>query len=186
MSPNIWTRCAGSSSAPPWRRLRMQPNRVVESQHKIATRKLVDSDAEQALLETMIDRVKPPVPIGMSRLHYLLSTPFRHPPLAWGSRFGTRVERGIWYGSLTLSTAFSEGAYYRYVFLAGSKAKLTPLSVELSAFRAPGGTSKGVDLSRAPFATHASQIFSKSTYAHSQPLGRDMRAAGAAAFLFTS
>lgn len=196
MSPSIWTRCVGSSSggkgsrssghAIPFRRLAMQPHRVVESQHKIATRKLVDSDAEQALLEAMIDGVKPPPPLGMSRLHYLLSTPFRHPPLRWGSRFGTRTERGIWYGAVTLATAFAEVAYYRYVFLAGSAAKLTPLSVELSAFRAAVRTSKAIDLARPPFSSHSAQIFSKTTYAHSQPLGAEMRAAGAEAFLFTS
>lgn len=185
MSPNIWTRCVGNSK-PPWRRLAIQPHRVVESQHKIATRKLVDSDAEQALLEQMIDKVKPPLPIGMTRVHYLLSTPFRHPPLKWGSRFGTRSERGIWYGSMALETAFAEVAYYRYVFLAGTAAKLTPLSVELSAFRAAVGTRKGIDLARPPFQKDAAHIFSKTSYAHVQPIGAEMRAAGAEAFLFTS
>lgn len=185
MSQSIWTRCVGSSK-PPFRRLALQPHRVVESQHKIATRKLVDTGAEQQMLEEMIDRAKPPMPIGMTRMHYLLSTPFRHPPLRWGSRFGTRTERGIWYGALTLDTAFAEVAYYRYVFIAGSAAKLTPLSVELSAFRAAISTRKGIDLARAPFASQAKEIFSKTTYQVSQPLGAEMRRAGAEAFLFTS
>ena len=52
--------------------------------------------------------------------------------------------------------------------------------------RAAVAARKGIDLSRAPFASHAAQIFSKSTYAHSQPLGAQMRAAGVEAFLFTS
>jgi hypothetical protein len=186
MSSNTWTPCVAISDKLPFRRLALQPHRVVESQHKIATRKLVDTDAEQALLEAMIDRVKPPVPPRMSSLHYLLSTPFRHPPLRWGSRFGTRQERGIWYGAVTLTTAFAEVAYYRYVFLAGSTAKLTPLSVELSAFRAAVATRKGIDLSRPPYVAQASQIFSKTTYLHSQPLGAQLRAAGTEAFLFTS
>lgn len=159
---------------------------MIESQSKIATRKLVDTDAEQAMLEHMIDTVKPPMPIGMTRMHYLLSTPFRHPPLRWGSRFGTRTERGIWYGSMTLDTAFAEVAYYRYVFLAGTSAKLTPLTVELSAFRADVSTKKGVDLVRAPYEKDAAKIFSRTTYAHSQPLGAELRAAGCEAFLFTS
>lgn len=169
-----------------WRRLALQPHRVVESQHKIATRKLVDSDAEQALLEQLIDEVKPPLPIGMARMHYLLSTPFRHPPLRWGSRFGTRTERGIWYGAITLGTAFAEVAYYRYVFLAGTAAHLTPLTIELSAFRAAVGTRKGLDLARPPFASQAKEIFSKTSYARSQRLGAEMRAAGVEACLFTS
>lgn len=185
MSPSIWTR-SGASSRPPLRRLALEPHRVVESQHKVATRKLVDTDAEQAVLEALIDTAKPPAPGGMGRLHYLLQTPFRHPPLAWGSRFGTRAERGLWYGALALPTAFAEVAYYRYVFLAGTAAKLTPLAVELSAFRAAIATRKGVDLGRAPFAAFASRLASKTSYAHTQPLGRDMRVAGVEAFLFPS
>jgi hypothetical protein len=47
MSSSIWTRCAGDSELRP---LRLSPWRVVESQHQISTRKLVDSADEQALL----------------------------------------------------------------------------------------------------------------------------------------
>ena len=88
MPSSIWTRCAGRSSLRP---LSGRAWRVVESQHLFSTRKLVDSDAEQALLEELIEEVKPPtgVPAG---LHYLLFTPFRYPPLRHGSRFGTRAE----------------------------------------------------------------------------------------------
>ena len=63
-------------------RTRARCGGVVEAQHRNATRRLVDSDAEQELLESLIDRVKPPVPAGaeFQGLHYLLLTPFRHPP----------------------------------------------------------------------------------------------------------
>jgi hypothetical protein len=160
--------------------------RVVESQHVVSTRKLVDSDAEQELLEQLIDRVKPPVPAGMKRLHYLLSTPFRHPPLKWGSRFGTRDQRGLWYGSRVLPTAFAEVAYYRFVFLAGTRAALTPLTVELSSFRAQVATRRGIDLATPPFDRYGAALASKTSYAATQELGRDMRAAGVEAFLFPS
>jgi hypothetical protein len=173
-------------SEPPWRRLSFAAVRVVESQHVVSTRKLVDSDQEQELLEEMIDRVKPPVPAGMKRLHYLLSTPFRHPPLRWGSRFGARDERGLWYGSRALPTAFAEVAYYRLLFLAATRAALAPLGTELSSFRAPIATRRGLDLSAPPFDRHAAVLASKSSYAATQALGRDMRAAGVDAFLFTS
>ena len=59
----------------------------------IATRKLVDSLAEQELLEKLLEGAKPPAP--GARVHYLLSTPFRYPPLPHGSRFGRATERGI-------------------------------------------------------------------------------------------
>lgn len=185
MSRGIWTRCVGGSE-PPWRRLALAPFRVVESQHVVSTRKLVDSDAEQELLERMVDAVKPPVPPAMGRLHYLLSTPFRHPPLRWGSRFGSADERGLWYGSRALGTAFAEVAYYRFLFLAGSRAVLAPLTVDLSSFRARVSTRRGIDLTAPPFTAAADELTSPTSYAATQELGRAMRARGAEAFLFTS
>src|SRR5262249_2227948 len=99
--------------------------RVVESQHLFATRKLGDSAEGQAVLEELIEEAKPPA--GATRgLHWLLFTPFRYPPLRHGSRFGTRRERGIWYGSRGQSTAFAEKAYYLLLFLEGTAADLTP------------------------------------------------------------
>src|SRR6478672_10673303 len=116
MSSSIWTRCAGDSEI---RRLQLTASRVVESQHQVSTRKLVDSNEEQALLEELIDGVKP-LDVTNGKLHYLLSTPFRYPPLRHGSRFGRRHERGIWYGSLTRRPAFAEVSYYRLLFLEGT------------------------------------------------------------------
>src|SRR4029453_729894 len=130
MSSNIWTQCAGRTRV---RALAGEAWRVVEPQHQVATRKLVDSDAEHEVLEELVEASKPALP---GRLHYLLTTPFRSPPLPHGSRFGTRGEPGIWYGSAQPRTAFAETAYYRLLFLAGTRAALAPLPVELSAFRA--------------------------------------------------
>ena len=132
MSSSIWTRCAGSSEL---RTLHLSPWRVVEAQHQISTRKLVDSTEEHELLEELIDRVKPADLTG-SRLHYLLFTPFRYPPLPHGSRFGGRRERGIWYGSMDRPTAFAEVAYYRLLFLEGSRASLGTVETALTAFTA--------------------------------------------------
>lgn len=162
--------------------------RVVESQFITSTRKLVDSDDEQELLEHMLEAVKPPVPSDprLEGLHFLLYTSFRHAPLPHGSRFGTRAEGGIWYGSLTLPTAFAEVAYYRLVFLEGTKADLGTVTVELSAFQAAVRTRKGLDLTRTPFAAHAGRISSKTSYAGSQRLGRDMRERGVEAAVYHS
>ena len=142
MSSSIWTRCAGDSSIRP---LRLAPWRAVESQHQVSTRKLVGTAAEQALLEDLIDAAKPPDVAG-PRSHYLLSTPFRYPPLRNGSRFGTRHEQGIWYGSESRGTAFAEVAYYRLVFLAGSAADLGTVSAQLTAFTVSARSRHGVDL----------------------------------------
>ncbi len=182
MSSSIWTRCAGSSELRP---LRLAAHRVVEAQHQIATRKLVDSDAEQAVLEELIDQAKP-ASRSPGRLHYLLATPFRYPPLRHGSRFGTRHEPGIWYGAESLETVLAEVAYYRLVFLDGTTADLGLLSTELTGFAARIATSRGVDLTRPPFARFGAVISSPVQYRSSQALGRAMRADGVQAFRYRS
>jgi hypothetical protein len=40
------------------------------------------------------------------------------------TRFGSRSERGLWYGSERLPTAFAEVAYYRILVLEGTAAPL--------------------------------------------------------------
>lgn len=182
MSSAIWTQCAGDSEIRPLERI---PFRVVESQHQVSTRKLVDTLEEQALLESLIDGVKPPDPTD-GRLHFLLATPFRYPPLPHGSRFGTRAERGIWYGSETLDTAFAEAAYYRLLFLEGTAADLAPLATQLSTFAVRVRTTHGVDLVAPPFDGYTGTIAAKHRYADTQVLGAAMRAAGVEAFRYPS
>jgi hypothetical protein len=183
MSSSIWTQCAGDSELRP---LHLDPWRSVEAQHQVATRKLVNSDAEQQLLEEMIETVKPPAIREGPRLHYLLSTPFRYPPLPYGSRFGTRAERGIWYGSETQGTLFSEVAYYRFLFLHGTSADLGVVETELTAFRASIRTDRGVDLTAPPFAAFRPVVSSPTSYEASQALGRAMRNANVEVFRYTS
>ena len=185
MSPSIWTRCAERFepqrlSGPAWR--------AVESQHVTSTRKLVDSDDEQQVLEGLIDTAKPPWPTGRRfvGLHYLLATPFRHPPLRYGSRFGTRRERGIFYCAEEQATVLAEKAYYVLLFLEGTEADIEPLTRPLTVFQVRVSTKKGADLTQAPFDAHVARISSPTSYRDSQPLGASMREAGVAAFRFVS
>ena len=182
MSSSIWTLCAGDSELRP---LRISPWRVVEAQHQVSTRKLVDSTEEQILLEEMIDRVKPPDLTG-GRLHYLLFTPFRYPPLPHGSRFGGRHEPGIWYGSVELRCAFAEVSYYRLVFMEGTTADLGTLTTALTAFSVSMRTARGVDLTTSPFEKYHDRIASPMSYDATQQLGADMRAARVEAFRYPS
>jgi hypothetical protein len=185
MSPSIWTRCGGRTSCG---LLESEPWRVVEGQHLVATRGLVDSTDEHATLEELLDASKPAAPLGpeFHGLHYLLATPFRYPPLRHGSRFGTRLERGIWYGAEALPTALAETAYYRLLFFAGTTADLLPNTVEVSAFQAHVRTSLGVDLTREAFAHFAATLRSRTSYRTTQRLGREMRRDGVEAFRYTS
>ena len=182
MSSSIWTLCAGDSEL---HLLRLTPWRVVEAQHQVSTRKLVDSAEEQELLEVLIDAVKP-ADVTAGRLHYLLSTPFRYPPLPHGSRFGQRSDRGIWYGSETREAAFAEVAYYRLLFLKGTSAPIHALSTALTAFHTTATSSYGLDLLAPPFSDYRDPIASPESYSASQALGHDMRAAKVELFRFPS
>lgn len=185
MSSSIWTQCGASSRLC---HLSLQAWRIVEGQHRIATRKLVDSDAEHRVLEDLIEGKKPRLPrdVQAAGLHYLLSTPFRYPPLRYGSRFGARTERSLWYGSETLHTAFAESAYYRLYFLDGTKADIPARTVELSAFSALIASSRAIDLTAPPFDAHHDVIAHKTSYVETQRLGSAMRADGVEAFRFPS
>jgi hypothetical protein len=185
MSSSIWTRCAGSSRR---RRLEATPWRVVENQHSSSTWKLVDSEEEHELLERLVEEMKPRLLPGpeFEGVHWLLFTPFRYPPRPYGSRFGPRTERALWYGSDELTTALAEDAYYRLYFFSGSKADLAPHRIARSAFRASVDTKAGVDLSREPFSSHSAELTSPVDYSAPQRLGSEMRAAGIEAFRYTS
>ena len=181
MSSSIWTQCAGASSVAP---LAAVAWRVVEAQHQISTRKLVDSAEEQVVLEALIETAKPPMRVP--RLHVLLATPFRYPPLRYGTRFGMRHEPGLWYGSEDQRTLFAEAAYYRMVFLEGTTADLGLLTSWHTVFRVQIRTERGVDLTAAPFSGHRPAISSPRSYSESQQLGRAMREAGVEAARYHS
>jgi len=168
--------------------LKGQLFRVVESQEQIATSQLVDDFDEQALLENLLEQTKPPVPQVANKLSYLLYTPFRYPPLIYGSRFGKRYEPSLFYGARSLPTALSETAYYRLYFWYGMEIapKSDHLTTQHTAFTADIFTSKGLHLHQPPFAQYQKQLTDKSSYQHSQPLGTAMREQVVKAFEFTS
>jgi hypothetical protein len=185
VAKGIWERCRGAART---RRISGNAWRVVEGQHVISTRKLVDSREEQDVLEGLIEERKPPLPDEpeVDGLHYLLSTPFRYPPLRHGSRFGTRNEPALWYGSTRVRAALAETAYYRLLFLEGTAADLGPLVLELTAFRVQYRTSRGADLCRDPFDKYHSTLAAPNDYAQTQRLGAAMRDAGVEAFRYPS
>ncbi len=162
--------------------------RIVESQSQVATLALVDSLAEQAVLEELIEASKPSRPPGTERLHYLLATPFRYPPLHWGSRFGGRHEPSIFYGSRSISTALAEAAYYRFLFWQGMEAPPPGgvLRTRHDVFSARYRADPGLALHRAPFAAYQHRLTSRRRYTDTQDLGAAMRERGVRGFEFTS
>lgn len=90
--------------------------RFAEDQERSVTRPLVGSLEEHEVLEEILEGTKPPYPANTEDYHYLLKTPFRYPPLPYGSRFGRKHERGILYASETYAALQMEVAYYRFSF----------------------------------------------------------------------
>lgn len=161
--------------------------RLVESQAQVATRQLVDSLEAQGLLEEMLDAVKPPLPPGSEKLHYLLYTPFRYPPLAHGSRFGRRHEPSLFYGALAPATALAESAYYRFVFWQGmSTPPPTPIRSEHTLFSARYAAARGLQLQAGRCTVHRAMLTDPADYTATQALGSAMREAEIEAFEYPS
>jgi hypothetical protein len=182
---DIWAACRDAVVPKP---LEGELIRIVESQEQIATNALVDSLEEQALLEEMLEASKPAAPPGTERLHYLLATPFRYPPLKHGSRFGVRQEPSLFYGSLELGAALAETAYYRLLFWSGMEEPPPGgrLTTELTSFGARYSVGQGLSLCQEPFLQYAEQISDRQNYTESQELGRNMRAVGIEGFEYRS
>lgn len=180
----LWTQCRLQEAVRPIEGVLF---RIVESQEQVATNSLVDSLEEQSVLEEMLERVKPPVRAGSERLHYLLMTPFRYPPLKHGSRFGRRHEPSLFYGSLSANTALAECAYYRLLFWHGM-ATPPPKRIQTrhTLFQARYAAAQGLQLQHTPCEAHRETLAHPADYSHTQALGSAMREAGIEAFEFPS
>ncbi|WP_237750926.1 RES family NAD+ phosphorylase [Gallaecimonas xiamenensis] len=159
--------------------------RLVESQEQVATSHLVDSLAEQQLLEDLLDYSKPPRLPGTENLHYLLATPFRYPPLLWGSRFGRTHEPSLFYGGKSINVTLTEGAYYRLVFW-HSMATPPPsglLRTQHSLFAFHYRTDRGEKLQDWP---EQAKLTDPVHYGYCQDLGGRLRERGVEAFEYRS
>lgn len=185
MVSEIWRLCAGEKQVRP---LQGWLVRLVESQEQVATLQLVDTLEEQALLEELLESSKPPLPESAEPLHYLLKTPFRYPPLRWGSRFGRRHEPGLFYAALKLETAMAEGAYYRCVLWSGMAVPPPSGRIlsEHASFEAAWKVERGVRLQEPPFSDYERALTDTADYRVAQELGSAMRGAGVQAFEYRS
>ncbi len=148
--------------------------RAVEAQHVVATMRLVDTLDEQAVLEQLLEKSKPPLAAGSEGRHYLLTTPFRYRS-PHGSRFRRGGTRGVWYGAATVKTACAEVAYWRWRFLVDSDGlRSDDLLTEHTVFSA---TVQGiaVDLTANPWAQQRSAWLDSADYSQTQALGEAAR-----------
>lgn len=162
--------------------------RMVENQEQVATRRLVDNAAEHDLLESILEESKPPyhmdTPDGMD---YLLKTPFRYPPLKYGSRFGTTHEAGIFYGGMNPQVVIAEVAYYRFVYWYSPQEPFPkPIQSQHTLYSARFKTDSGLDLTHEAFAEFKPQLTSPAHYQFTQQLGSVMRQQDIEAFIYQS
>ncbi|WP_075185899.1 RES family NAD+ phosphorylase [Teredinibacter haidensis] len=162
--------------------------RVVETQETAATRAISRNAEEQLRLEQLLDTSKPPVPSECERLSYLLMTPFRYPPLQYGSRYGGQWERGIFYAAKEKQTALAETAVYLWLFQKGPTitGPLAEISDSRTLFSVRLRTQKGCDLCSSNFAELHPSITNPKDWQHSQQLGTNLRQAGAEFFWYPS
>jgi hypothetical protein len=152
---------------------------VVEAQHVVSTMALVDTLAEQELLEQVLDESKPPVPHDCRDLHYLLFTPFRYgAPYPHGSRFrAAGVTPGVFYASQQQATAIAEMSFRRLLFYAESPQTPWPVNAaDYTAFsvRYAG---RGIDLTRPPLDSAAKAWTDPIDYGPTQALAEAARGA---------
>lgn len=181
---DLWSEC-GSRAEPV--ELTGEVLRMVESQEQVATQRLVGNLREQDLLESLIERSKPPRPTAADGLDYLLATPFRYPPLRYGSRFGRRHEPSLFYAARGRTTLLAEAAYYCFVFWQGMKTPMPrPVRTQHTLFGVRIQARRGYRLHKAPFDAHVARLSSPTDYGDSQTLGAALRAAGADALEYRS
>ena len=183
MSSPIWMPAALSSEAI---EISCKVWRMVEAQHLVSTSKIVDTRAEQELLEEILEEGKPPVPKEAAELDYLLFSPFRYgtrPPS--GSRFRAISDPAVFYCAETVRTAAAEVGYWRWRFLQDT-AGLTRLQpCTFTAFRVPIKTIC-IDLRKSPFDTDSAAWRHPTDYSATQNFGRIAREAGIGAILYQS
>jgi hypothetical protein len=147
--------------------------RLVETQEIAATTNLVDDLDEQFLLEQMLDEVKPSYRPGTEDMHYLLKTPFRYPPLKYGSRFGSRVMPSFFYAGEDEHTTLAEVAYYRFVFLSHMQLSYDkPVRSEHMMFSVKVKSALCADLTEVGFAVLNEKLASPNSYHLSQSAGQ--------------
>lgn len=159
--------------------------RVVEAQHTASTMKLVDSPAEQDLLEHLLEAAKPPLPKDHAGLDYLLATPFRYPPRSGGSRFRGATDPGVFYGAGAVRTACAELGYWRWGFLRDAVALAQIEPVAHTVFRAEIAT-RTIDLRNPPFDELRAAWTDPLDYGPTQRVARSCRQAELGAILYAS
>ncbi|TFG87207.1 MAG: RES domain-containing protein [Chromatiales bacterium] len=175
MPATTWTPTALASESFAWQGSGW---RAVEAQHQVASMLLVRGNLpDQAVLETILDEAKPPIPAELDGLHWLLATPFRYRTLAAGSRFRRAHDPGVLYGAEDRQTACAEAGYWRLRFWLDSEGLAArPASMELTLFEFHGVSPRTLDLTRQPLSADRALWTDPDDYGATQALAEQARA----------
>lgn len=151
-------------------RINARVSRYIDGDEDIGTSKMADGVGDQNRLDELVDDLKPP--IKPSNKHYLLRTPFRYPPLEYGSRFGHTMMPSFFYGSMTLKTALAEAAYYFFLLQDHMSIPFDePLVKHLRVFQVRVQSRKVLDLTRQEFSELFDDIIHPKNYSVTQTIG---------------
>ena len=142
--------------------------------------KLTDSLKEQAVLESLLEKTKPPIPPDCGRLDFLLMTPFRYSRQnPWGSRFRRpNAEAGVLYAAKHPETAIAETVFHRLRFFADSPQTPWPQNAaEYTAFCIQLRARRAIDLT-AFAADEIADILDPVDYTAGQKFSESAREAG--------
>ena len=182
MSSTTWTARAIASDAAA---ARFDLWRAVEAQQAIATTVLVDTLDEQHLLERLLEEGNHAIPYIARQLHWMLFTPFRHPPPMGGSRFRGMTDPGVFYGAEEVRTACAELGYWRWRHLQDTPTLAAMPTRPQTLFRA-GLSTQCVDLRKPPFVRDRSEWTHRDDYSACQRFARSAREAGIGAIRYES
>jgi hypothetical protein len=154
--------------------------RAVEAQHKNATLSLVHGNlTAQALLEEIIEEVKPVLPPEAKGLYWLMSTPFRYPPPPSGSRFRRPWDPGVFYGAEDTRTACAEAGYWRLRFWMDSHGlSIKTVSIQMTLFQFEAVAAAMIDLTAPPFKRQRKKWIDSQNYTATQAVAVMARAEG--------
>lgn len=159
--------------------------RMVEAQYVASTMKLVDSIAEQDVLEALLDSNKPDLPINAANLDYLLAAPFRYAARAGGSRFRAETDPGVFYGAENTATACAELGYWRWKFLRDAPNLDNLQPVAHTAFRTKIA-SDVVDLRKPPYDQNAAIWLHPADYQPTQAFAKLARSQNLGGIIYQS
>jgi hypothetical protein len=141
----------------------------------------------QAVLEDILEGIKPVLPPEVKGLHWLLATPFRYWPLPGGSRFRRREDPGVFYGAEERETACAEAGYWRLKFWNESTfLSQQPKSIPVTLFEFHAATPRALDLSRPPLVEDRTLWMLPDDYTSTQALADNARQASAEVLRYES